>query len=447
MRKRYGVRRVRRGRRLQVKGKRHWASSAASAVSAGVSAAKSAHSVYKRARHAYSGVKKLIGRKRGPARPAQTGVFTRCVERRVSSGRRKNSGFDAKVMSSIYRDIPINKLVYGLTFRVQGENAVGKNVSWFQIAMDPLIDLSYNCAQILNLSVTENSNPSGLTAISFTSGTNSSGTSTAQAVPCINRIISNVSNFGPSPIMMGVGLANKEVKYRYGSSMMYMTLRNPTNVGGRLEMYVVKPKKNLASFTLSGIAVSAPPIGWNPATTSCWRTPLELAARGLTRTGGGATFAECPRLTQSRFFGLKDSPEFLDNYKIVSKCSVYMPAGGSINKNFFRKGSVSLDTTKLESHIQLSLTSFVVCRYIPEVMYNQFTAGDPANGVGLPLNCPTISGYGGDFLIGTLDYSHSVKQFVSISAQENKRTAMCVPNYFNTTAMPIGQAATTHTEL
>jgi len=411
--------------------KRHWSQSALRGVGAAFGAGRKVRQRVRRA--VIRGGKRIISRlnrkKRGLNKKSDVlGTFVKCKDFQVKGRTRalkRHEKFAKKVNSVVYSNIPKNTELYSYAWQTHTPTTDLSNaaVKWFQFAVDPLncesgSSNTGNC-QLSAEAQVAGTNPAGVTRVLLQE--NAFGSTVAGAYgPTVMSSITDITN--GTGALRPTGNANMETAIRQGPTHMRVQFKNVKSFGITIEIMLVKPKTKIgvSAFSkkssmwqtdgaVSSIALA--PTGW--ATTSPNNmTPLELAQMGLARksfqSGQGVNMWTNPMVT------LQDSSDFNEHYRMTHRCKVYVPPGGVVEKSVYHKGSRIVKSAHLSDYLHDTRTTFMVCKYIPEVQLvsigAQPTAGLPEGDLqnGSPVD-----------LVGTVNFRTSFKQFVTTTQSAN----------------------------
>lgn len=366
------------------------------------------------------------------------GTFVKCKDWRVKKFKDaalRRDKFARKVNSVVYGQIPRATNLRTYTFELSGSGtAYRAPVVWAQFCLDAL-QPGHHCSVASAVAgLTGSSNPSGVVNLYYNhTGVPNVPVKTSVEGPCVRTDCLAAGNVGT--IDTDYKLQNY---FRQGASSMTLQLKNVKSFGFTVEMFVVKPKVRVANQSV--LSTANLPAHYTGASFQ-EQTPLELFELGLCRQHDASEldpnrFTHCwstPQLSP------RDSPDFNNVYSIHSKCKVYLPPGGFVEKHFCNPRGRTISSSHISDYRYDKRTTFVLLKYIAEPLLLDNIAGDAVLGGGIPVlvqeHNSTVD------IVGAVYYRSSFKQMVTNvnQAQVDQINYGVISN--NTTG---GQATSVH---
>lgn len=330
-------------------------------------------------------------------------AWTQCKDTRVHDRRRKQlTRFERKVHralgSTFQHQAQLAEYSFHLPFGPSNprQTTIPHYCGWSQFAIDPCFwytadgEGEYIQGAIDTSKVTGGpaapTNPCGInTGILFVKDV-SNGYQGTQ--------LQTLTNLWSNQLGVDGSVGHKITRLEYRNRSFNFELRNPHSFGVRVFIYHVAPRIDVAVQATSafgrfpGQGGGLAPTQW--VANAYENTPLENFGAGLARKGLNPY-----DMVTSRHISPHDSPDFLDTYRIKSRCSLYMPPGGTAFKSFSRRMNRIVDSRDVTCFIQKrGLTEWVLFKVVPEAQL--LPRNDNTGGTGPQIAdtfVPGIPGY------------------------------------------------------
>lgn len=388
------------------------------------------------------------------------GTFVKCHDAKKRSVNRKKlrqrRKFAHRVNNIVHSNLPKAIELHDFSFAVQPNDTgtVSDHVAWFQFAVDAInvpVGGAGHAGKLSGYTATAG-NPSGYGQfLQVSSSANPPQPSTGTSFVRNPTIMGTISdNFASLNNITAYGSRGTQ-KWRLGATYAKFQMKNVASYGGTLELYWVKPRRATPVInddqavnlrTRFNADYTGAELGDNPmrppayaAATLMQQTPLEVANLGLARMTQAAVNTNGSNMCCHTMYGLADSYEFRQQFKIVKKCKVYMPPGGLVERSIYHKNGRTITTDYVGRYLHDSRTTYLVGRWLPEP--TMVYVGGDTQAPGLPHGDSALN-LAWD-LVGTLSVKTVMKMLWTNQTQEtelvrvNIPTGTTVPGYANTT--------------
>lgn len=326
-------------------------------------------------------------------RPQGASTFVRCKDVRLRDAVQRISRFERKVLMATSNQYALKKTVnengwwahagpYSMpdtvTLSDQDSSKYFQTVGWFQLALNAMRSNSLTrtdvCSSMHVDQMHSTVNPCGLVGNVVRGASVSTGSligkSAASAMRTIYEEIYDLQASAGANGMDNLLLTDRT--FNLGKRYYKLVFRNPQKYGVRVHLYYVRPRRAQlyvnegdvgglvmdlnGTFSMPGTNALS---NWNSITDFHY-SPLEAFAYGLSKQGYSPK--DCCRVNA---LNLNDSVDFVNRFRTVSVCTVYIPPGGTCTKTYSHK-SRFINSNYLRQHCWDSKTGFIVGKVVPE---------------------------------------------------------------------------------